>query len=566
MSIVARPPRTLPDVPGRRGPAKPRSRPTQARFHRRRLALAGGLLAAALAVAAALVLILSGSGEAPPATGAAEIVPADALAYVNLSTDPGRPAVGRARALAARFPDWPLLAGAARSRLDSIVGGSSSTDFARDIRPWLGDEASLALVRAPDGSAQALVVLDVSKPTVARSFVTGAGAVPAGAYGSVRLLAYPSGTELAFVGHYLVAGPGAGVRAAIDAARGRARSLAHDPSYARAAASEPPDRVLDAYLPAAGVRRLLVPRTGVAGALGLLLDRPSLQGAAISMSAVSGGARVLVHSVLGAGSSRTNASRPNASGAGSSFTPTLQSVLPSGSTLMVDVAGLGRAAPALLGAAATAGIGANIAPLLGRLGSALTSEGVNVHNVVSLFSGETAVAISPGPTPALLIVARLRNEGAARSELASLEGPVSSLFSSSGGDATGVPVLADRQVGGATVHELQLGPGLQVNYAVTGGLFVLSTSVAAIDGVARRSRSLADDGAYQATLSDRPEQLSSLVFGDVSRLLALGEQTGLTNGARTRELLPDLSRIRAIGVSSTSRGADTTTELSLEIP
>ena len=97
-------------------------------------------------------------------------------------------------------------------------------------------------------------------------------------------------------------------------------------------------------------------------------------------------------------------------------------------------------------------------------------------------------------------------------------------------------------------------------------LVVVSTSVAAIDGVAQRSRSLENTAAYRATLSDRPKQLSALVFGDVSRLLAFGEQTGLTSGTRTRELMPDLSRIRAIGVSSTSRETDTTTELSLEIP
>ena len=518
--------------------------------------LAGGVLAVVLALAAALVLILSGSGEAPPDTGATALVPADALAYVNLSTDPSRPAVGRARTLASRFPDWPLLAGAALTRLDSIVGGPRHAGFARDIRPWLGDEASLALVPAGDASAQLLVALQVSKPARARSFVTGAGAAPAGVYRGLRLLAYPSGTELAFIGRYLVAGPDIAVRAAIDAFRGRAASLARDPAYARAAASEPADRVLDAYLPAAGIRRLVAPRTGVAGAIGLLLDRPSLQGAAVSLSASSQGARVLVDSVGGKDSS--------------SFTPTLQSVLPSGSTLMVDVPDLGRAAPALLGAAATAGIGANIGPLLGRLGSALAAEGVNVHKIVSLFSGETAVAISPGrepaTTPALLIVARLRKPAAARSELASLEGPVSALFSSSGSDAIQVPELADHQVGGTTVHELQLGPGLQLNYAVLDGLFVLSTSMTAIDGVVQRSHSLADDASYKATLPDRPGPVSSLVFGDVSRLLALGEQIGLTSGARTRQLLPDLSRIRAIGVSSTSRGRATTTELRLEIP
>jgi hypothetical protein len=556
MSAVTPPRSSIPNVPGRRFVPPRRHAPEVGRrFHLRRLALAGGLLAA-VALAVGSVVILTGSGEAPPDTGAAEIVPANALAYVNLSTDPGRPAVDRARALAAHFPDWRLLEGAALARLGSIIGGSSSTDFARDIRPWLGDEASLALVPLAGRSPQLLVVLHVAREARARSFVTGAGAVPAGTYGGSHLRAYPSGIELAFLGHYLAAGPDGAVRAAIDAFRGRGRSLARDAAYTRAAASEPADRVLDAYLPAAGVRELLASRTGVAGAIGLLLDRPSLQGASISVSATSGGARALVHSVLSGRSSRSTAS----------FTPTLQSVLPSGSTLMADVQGLNRAAPQLLAAAATAGIGANIGPLLGRLGSALVSEGVRLKNFVSLFSGETAVAISPGPSPALLIVARVRNEGVAQTELASLEGPISTLFSSSGSDAIRVPELADRQVGPATVHELQLGPGLQVDYGVFDDLLVLSTSVGAIDAVAQRSRSLADDAAFQATLSDQPGHVSSLVFGDVGRLVALGEQTGLTSGARTRMLLPDLSRIRAIGVSSTSRGADSTTELRLAIP
>jgi hypothetical protein len=176
---------------------------------------------------------------------------------------------------------------------------------------------------------------------------------------------------------------------------------------------------------------------------------------------------------------------------------------------------------------------------------------------------------NPAPDWPLLAGAamtRLDSVVGGSSSAASLEGPVSSLFSSSGSNTIQVPELADRQVGGATVHELQLGPGLQLNYAVWGGLFLLSTSVAAIDGAAQLSHSLADDAAYKATLSDRPEQVTSLLLGDVNRLLALGEQTGLTSGARTRELLPDLSRIRAVGVSSTSRGADTTTELNLEIP
>ncbi|MGH2887061.1 MAG: hypothetical protein ACRDPA_30945, partial [Solirubrobacteraceae bacterium] len=204
-------------------------------------------------------------------------------------------------------------------------------------------------------------------------------------------------------------------------------------------------------------------------------------------------------------------------------------------------------------------------PLLSRVGSALVGEGVNVRHVVSLFDGETAVAISPGPSPALLIVARVRDQAAAQSELAALEGPITALFSPGGSAGGQVPELADRAVGGTTVHEVGLGPGLQLDYAVFNGLVVISTSVSAIDGVAQRVRSLDGDATYHAALSDRPDRLTSLVFGDVSRLLALGGQTGLTSGAGTRQLLPDLSKIRAIGLSSSSGVRDTTTELSLEI-
>src|SRR5262249_25081733 len=136
----------------------------------------------------------------------------------------------------------------------------------------------------------------------------------------------------------------------------------------------------------------------------------------------------------------------------------------------------------------------------------------------------------------------------------------------SGSGAVQVPELSDHPVGGATVHELQLGPGLQVDFGVFNGLVAVSTSVAAIDGVAQRARTLGENPEYQATLSDPRNQLSSLVFADLNRLLALGAQTGLTSGARVRELMPDLAKIRAIGLSSASGRADTTTKLTVEIP
>ena len=568
MSSITRPRTPVPTVPERRERRKvPRpggagGPERQRQFARRRLALAGASVCVLVAVVVAV--LLSGSGPVPPATGAARVVPADVLGYVHLSTDPGRPAVRGGEALARKFPDFPLVYAAAISRLSAIVGGSSSVDFATGIRPWLGKEAAFALLDTPGASAPSLIVLEVSSLARARRFVSGAGARPVAVYDGVRILRYSSGTELAFVSHYLVVGPDAAVRGAIAAGTGRARSLDADPAYQRAATGEPAGRVLDVYLPAAGLRRVLEPRGGVVGAIAGLLDRPGLEGTTLSLSAVSSGAELQIHSTLAArrgAAGRENRPQPI------SFSPTLQSVLPSGSTLMLDVDGLDRAGPQLLRAFATAGVAANVAPLLGRLGTALAGQGVTARKVVSsIFGGETAVALSPGPTPSLLIVARTSHQAATQSALAGLEAPLAALFPAPASGPGEIPGLADQQVGGVTVHELGLGAGLQIDYAVSGGLVVVSTSVRAIDEVVSRSRALADDKAYKTVLADQPGQLSSVLFADFSQLLSLGEQTGLTSGARMRELLPDLSKIRAIGLSSANGESDTTTELHVDIP
>ena len=59
--------------------------------------------------------------------------------------------------------------------------------------------------------------------------------------------------------------------------------------------------------------------------------------------------------------------------------------------------------------------------------------------------------------------------------------------------------------------------------------------------------------------------MTSLLFLDFSQLLSLGEQIGLMGRGRIRALLPDLQKIRTIGLSSTSGEADSTAELSLRI-
>src|SRR5205085_9985180 len=126
--------------------------------------------------------------------------PSDALAYVNLSIDSSRPAVKRAMTLASKLPSYALLRVAIQSRLSGLTAQNGSIDFSRDIRPWLGGEAAIALLNTPSSTAGSLIVLDVRDHGRAEAFLNQAGAQSKGSYKGTQLRSYSSGTEPAFIG------------------------------------------------------------------------------------------------------------------------------------------------------------------------------------------------------------------------------------------------------------------------------------------------------------------------------------------------------------------------------
>ncbi len=540
-------------VEGAAPPADPGATPGRARL------LAGGLGALVLVIVVAVVVLSGGSQSAPP-NAAAAIVPADALAYVNVSLDRGRPAVGQALAVAARFPDFPVAGGAVLSRLTSVIAGSRSADYARQIRPWLGGEAALALLDTTTSTAGSLLLLDVDDVARGRAFVRAQGAVGAGSDRGHQLLRYPNGNELAFLGRFLVIGQDASVRAAIETAAGATRSLAADATYRRASAGAAGDRVLEAYASLAGVRRLLADQGGAVGALGSLLSQPALEGVALAVTPSAAGLGVRIHSVLDPTLVNVNGSRSTA------FAPTLASVMPAGASLMLDVSGLDRVAPGVLNAGASAGVAGGIGPLLSRLGAALRSEGVNVADIIGIFHREAAVAVVPhGRSPTLVIVARTPTPARTQSELAALEAPLAQLFAPAGKSSASAPVFNDLTVGGVTVHQLALSAGLRLDYAVFRGLVVISTGVQGIAAVAQRSRgALAAAAPYRAVLQGHPPRVTALVYADLATLLSAGATTGLTSTLSA--ITDDLKRIGAIGLSSVHGAADSTSQLTIQIP
>jgi Protein of unknown function (DUF3352) len=549
-------------APAPPAPRRPPALPASPAVHRRRRLLVTLAALAIIGIAIAVPAVLFGAGgPTPPATGAASVVPADALAYVHLSTDQGRSAVTRAAALDRRLPGFYSTSGSLMGRLTAILGGGSALDYARDVRPWLGKEAALALLNTTSSTAGSLIVLDVRNRAEAQQVLRRAGATSTGSYRGIAVEGYPTGTEMAFVKHYLVMGQDASVRAAIDVAQRAAPSLSATPGYQSAAAGEPADRVLDAYASAAGVRRLLARASGALAALGTVVSQPAMTATTISVSPVSGGLRVRLHDALDPGLLKLTG-RPQ------QFNSTLPDVLPAGSTLLLDVADLDRAAPKMLSALGSMGIAGAVQPLIHRLGSALAAQGVDLQKALSLLHGESAVALIPGAAgsgPAPAIVARVPDQAVARQTLAGLEVPLQQLFPAPGAGPGQEAVWNDQQVAGVTVHQLAVAPGLQLDYAVFAGLAVVSTSADAIGAIARHTHPLSSDAGYRTAVGDGAGRVTSLLFLDFSQLLSLAEQTGMTRGTRIGAIGPDLSRIHAVGLKSTAGVNDTNAELFLQI-
>jgi uncharacterized protein DUF3352 len=543
-------------------PQSVRLRDLPSRALARLAALIAGLFALG-ALAAGIVIGLD-SGPVPPQTGAATVVPANSLLYLHFSTDSSRPEVEQALSLGRRLPGASLLFAGVTGRLDAALSGSGSSaiDFGTDVRPWLGREAAFAVLDTPGSSAGTLIVLDVRNRHRASAFLAAHGAASAGTYRKVALLHDATGTTFAFLGHYLVLGQPASVQSAINAHTAGGRSLANSSTYGAAAAGEPPDRVLDLYVSAAGVRRALAPRQGLLGALGTLLDQPALTAATVTLSPASGGFSVRVHSTLDPKLARATARQSV------EVTPTMATLLPAGSMMLFDVGNLRRAAPKLFAAAAKLGVASRAATLLTRLGDALTAQGVNLNHLFAIFGGEAALAIVPGrggAGPAPVLVGRPSHPGAARAELSSLEGPLTQAFTPPSDGAGVVPEVGATAIGGVTVSELTLTPGLQFDWAVSHRLVVLSTSPAAIANVISHRASLGSSPAYRSAVGALPSPATSLVFFDLGPLLRLGSRLGLLGGSTLAAVSPDLDHVRSIGLASTRGESDTTTELQLQI-
>ncbi|MDQ6915525.1 MAG: DUF3352 domain-containing protein, partial [Actinomycetota bacterium] len=253
------------------------------------------------------------------------------------------------------------------------------------------------------------------------------------------------------------------------------------------------------------------------------------------------------------------------------FAPKLLGSVPADAMAYIGLTRLDRAASRLLVAGlAGGGAGARITGLLQRAQRDLQKRtGVDLRrDVLPLFQGEVALWLAPAtPAPVLTLISATKDEQATREAFAKLQVPLARLLAPPSPNAPSVPAWQERDLGGGVQDfQLRIAPGIELDYAVFDGKLVVSTALAGVGAVKDSKHRLSGDASFQATIGDRPEKVTSLVFLDFSQLLALGERTGLADSRSYLAVRDDLRKVKAVGAAATGSGDESTTKVSIQIP
>lgn len=362
-----------------------------------------------------------------------------------------------------------------------------------------------------DADEVALALFDVSGGTTANSLVlvdTGTEHAKADEHRCGALRA-------AYVGRFLAIGQAESLEVAQELQRGDGDALADAAGPKRQLARLPEDRVADGWVTSDGLRRLLAPQGGVLGVAGVLLDQPALRGLAFGVTAEGEDrAKLTVASQLDPKVAKrgTSGFKP--------FEPTLADDVPAGAMAYLGVS--------------------NIAPSLQRLANAAGTSAQEVESIVKgldpallrVFRGEAAIILTPKtPAPIMTLLARTDDEAATRRALAKL------------------PADLRRQL----------------TSDVFDGKVAVSTSEEGIRAVRDDAPGLTESDQWSKAVGNHPDRVSSLLFLDFSRLLALGEQTGLDDSSSYRSAKGDLTKVQAIGAHTSGNPTESTAEITLLI-
>ena len=554
------------------------------------------LLAAIVAAAAALALIefavpalpcqFPAGDRCPPADDAAEIVPADSLAYIHLNLDPETEQYENLAALAARVP---LFSQQIATRGLVLVPGPAggAPDFARDIDPWFAGEAAVSVLGEPGAAAEQVLLLEVEDKEGVDEYAesVSAGSAATEEYRGVEITSDQRDLATARIEDFLVIGSVDGLRAIIDTATGAegAAPLAEDEVAERVRDELPDHRFLEAWVSTAGATEIVGGDRGTLGSLAPLISPGTTSGAAVSVSAGTESLELAVRSAL---DPEREKSSPGFFAAFPSFEPELPEKLSAESLAYLGVGEPRKAVSALLdqAVAQAPGIASGFADLVEQLRS---RGDVDIEKqLLPALGDEAAVAVGPaapavpaadpaapgseaeeaggtsgipggtsgipGETlgiPFLEFVADGVDEDPARRALAALLGAVADEVDSGG---LGAPQFEDVEVAGVEARSLRLTPAVELTFAVFDGLVALATSPAGIAQLADPKDGLDGNEDYERATEDFPDQVSLLAFFDLRALIAEGFEIGLAQVPAFNTFADDFRRLEALGLAITT--------------
>lgn len=521
-------------------------------------------LAAALGAAVVLLLLLGiavpslpcefpGGDSCPPPDDAEDFVPSDALAYAHVDLDPDSEQYEQAGDVAASLP---TITGEIARRALALLTGPRGTvpDFARDLEPWLGDEAAIAALPGGGRAAQQIDLLEIGNPEGAARFAASlaSGRPQPDVYREVEVSVDDRGLATAQLDGFLVIGTEAGVRTVIDTKAGAegAESLVDDDAASEARDALPDHRFLDAYVSPDGARDLASP-AGPLGSFSPLLSPDVTEGAAAALAADGGELELSVRSVLDPDRAR---SRPGFFAAFAPFDPSLASKLSPEALAYLGIGDPGTAVKALLeqANAAAPGIATGFEDLVDEL---RRSDEIDVEkDFLPALGEEAAFALEPrsngveaDPTPYLQFIADDVDSERAQKALASLQRPVAAATDPQTG--LQAPSFQATEVEGVEARSMQISSAIELTYAVFDGLATVATSVDGIARLAHGDGGLDESERYERATEGYDDEPSLLAYLDLGELIAVGEQLGLAEDPAYATFASEFRTLEALGLA-----------------
>lgn len=521
---------------------------------------------------------LPAGDRCPPHDDAAELVPADALAYLHTNLDPDTDQYEEATALAAALPELSrqLIA------LAPAPAPAPYLFYERTVLPWLGGELALALLAGERGAPQQVFLFEVEDEQGARGFARRimGGGVESREHAGVEVLVGDRGVASAIAGGFLALGPQDGVNRVLDTLDGGADSLAADPAAERVEQGLPEDSLAEAYVSEEGVKRLLAGAGGTLGTLDTFVNYEATLGAGAALVASEEGIELAVHSELDPERLRRS---PGFLDAFPPFEPKLAGEL---GPATLAYLGLGDPAESVVRLLQQAASGApGLLAAFGDLARDLRErERISLaKEVLPLLGEEGAFAIGPpvpqrggrgsgrqppgtiGPQgiPYVAFVGTGVDTEAASEALAKLQGPLArSLDPGLGGQA---PVLERGNVDGVRTHSVSVSPAVNLTYAAFDGKLAIATQPLGVERAIQGEGGLADSDLFERATEDFPDRPALIAYLNLRGLVAMAERQGLAEDPAYAFLAKEIQRLAAAGLAVERGAAELDTRLRIVV-